>query len=450
MSLRDTTPIAISAEEFAKCMATYAPFEAQARIACAVSGGMDSMALLSLLAPWCRAHGHELVVLHVNHGLRAEADADAAFVMRQAERLDLQGCVLHWQGEKPRGPIQESARRARYNLMTDHCRRQGILHLVVAHHQDDQSETVALRLQSGSGLAGLSGMAAVRYLPDLRLIRPLLGLPKARLQATLEQQGLDWKEDPSNRNDAHRRVHYRKLLQSSEQGVLLGQRLAALAGTYGRLRAWSEAETGRWLARVVRMHPAGYALLEAAAFTEAPDWLARQAWFQLLRTIGGAAYGVRGTSLDASLESWRTTGRMPETLGGCRILPYASGKVLVMREVEGLRSHPLRPGDTVLWDGRFRFARAWDCQDDRELLVGPLGHDGVNKLLQKIPSLRKSRIPRAVWPSFPALFCLDGLLAVPHLNYTWYKVEGKCGIAYSARPYHSLAESVFRPAMSGL
>ncbi|MFC4350949.1 tRNA lysidine(34) synthetase TilS [Fodinicurvata halophila] len=431
-------------------MAAYAPFEAQARIACAVSGGVDSMALLSLLAPWCRAHGHELMVLHVNHGLRAEADADAAFVMQSAEKLNVQGRVLHWQGQKPSGPVQAPARRARYDLLAGFCREKGILHLAMAHHLDDQSETVALRLQSGSGLAGLAGMASVRYLPDLRLIRPLLGLPKTRLQATLEGQRLDWKEDPSNRNEAHRRVRYRKLLQGSEDALLLGQRLASAAGVYARLRAWSEAEAARLLARAVQVHPAGYALVQAAVLSEAPEWLARRAWFQLLRTIGGSAYGVRGSSLTAYLEAWKATGRMPETLGGCRILPYGAVQFLVVREAQGLRSHPLRPGDTLLWDGRFRFSRARECEDGRELLVGPLGHEGVNRLLQKIPSLRKSRIPRAVWPSFPALFCLDGLLAVPHLNYTWYKVEGKCGIAWSARPYHSLAESVFRPAMSGL
>ncbi|WP_051608766.1 tRNA lysidine(34) synthetase TilS [Fodinicurvata fenggangensis] len=449
MSGHEASSRAISPDEFSDLMQPFAPFEAGARIACAVSGGVDSTALLLLLAQWCQRSGHELLVLSVDHGLRTGSAGEAEDVMRQARSLGLKGRILPWQGAKPKGAVQEPARKARYALLSNCCREEAVLHLALAHHADDQAETLALRLQSGSGLAGLAGMSAVRYLPDLRLLRPLLGIPKARLEATLKLHGLEWHEDPSNRNAGHRRVRYRAVLGEADEGKQLTRTLLSTSGALGRLRAWSDAETARLLARAVELHPAGYALVQKAVLQDAPEWLWRGFWARLLRTVGGTAHSVRSASLDEARAFLFARGRMPETLGRCRIQEFDAGQLLVMREPVGLPDVALKPGAALIWDGRFRFRRLPDCPDQKVVMIRGLGEDTAGKLARSVPSLQQCRMPRRTWASFPAVFCLDGLLAVPHLNYKCYKMRDKYGISCVPQPHHSLAESIFRLAVSG-
>ena len=96
------------------------------------------------------------------------------------------------------GGVLAAARAARYGLLEAACRGERILHLLVAHHYEDQAETVALRVARGSGAVGLAGMAAVREVHGLRVLRPLLAVPKARLMAILRQADWPWLDDPSN------------------------------------------------------------------------------------------------------------------------------------------------------------------------------------------------------------------------------------------------------------
>ncbi|MEJ1938863.1 tRNA lysidine(34) synthetase TilS, partial [Nostoc sp. NIES-2111] len=152
----------------------------------AVSGGPDSMALLALCAAWAneRPDGQPrppLFAATVDHWLRPEARDEAAMVAREASRLSVPHSVLDWAGPKPRTGLQEAARQARYALLAEEARRVGATDVVTAHHADDQAETILMRLVRGSGLDGLAGMAAERPLDGVRLVRPLLGIPKSRL-----------------------------------------------------------------------------------------------------------------------------------------------------------------------------------------------------------------------------------------------------------------------------
>ena len=108
--------------------------------------------------------------------LRPESAAEAA-ATRDAARTPsaCEAEILRWSEAKPRTGLQQAARAARYRLLREACRRRGILHLLVAHHADDQAETVAMRAARQSGPDGLAGMSAAVELPEVRLLRPLLG-----------------------------------------------------------------------------------------------------------------------------------------------------------------------------------------------------------------------------------------------------------------------------------
>ena len=199
----------LDAASFAELMAPFEPFEREPVLAVAVSGGRDSLALALLAQDWVRARDGRVVAMIVDHGLRPEAPREAAVTLALVEAQGGEGIVLRWAGTKPKAGLQAAARAARYRLLREECRRRGILHLLVAHHAEDQVETVAMRAARDSGPDGLAGMAAQLESADLRLLRPLLGIGRSRLTATLLVRGLRWIDDPSNADPRFERARLR-------------------------------------------------------------------------------------------------------------------------------------------------------------------------------------------------------------------------------------------------
>ncbi|MGH7537840.1 MAG: tRNA lysidine(34) synthetase TilS, partial [Gemmatimonadales bacterium] len=166
----------------------------------AVSGGPDSVALLDLLAGEAGAHGLRLVVAHLDHGMAEGSAAVAASVTRLAARYGLP-CKV---GRLDLGPgaSETAARRARYLWLEATRTRVGADWLVTAHHQDDQAETVLLRMLRGSGPAGLAGIPARSR---TGIVRPLLPFTRAELAAHVRARSLTAHEDPANADSRHLR-----------------------------------------------------------------------------------------------------------------------------------------------------------------------------------------------------------------------------------------------------
>ncbi len=401
-------------------MAQLGPFEPAPRLAVAVSGGADSLALAVLLADWARACRGSLVALTVDHQLRAASCAEARQVARCCADLGLEHHILTWRGAKPESNRQAAARRARYDLLSAWCRRHGVLHLAIAHHRDDQAETLLLRLGRGSGLNGLAAMTAVNELADLRLLRPLLALPRDRFRATLKARGLAWIEDPSNRNPAYARTGVRRLLAGADGAGLSGMRLAAAAGHLGRARSALEDALAALLADSAALDPAGFAWLEPEPLLAASPELALRALSRVLLSVGGADYAPRLERLER-LHGRLRDGRLGRgsTLGGCRILPRR-GRLLVVREAAAVATVPVRPGERLRWDGRFEVKVGRNAAPRTgPLRLGPLGEAGraaLSGLLRDLPGPPPA-VPPPARPGLPALSDRRGLLAVPHLGY---------------------------------
>jgi len=179
-----------------------------------VSGGPDSLCLMDALHTLAPELGIALHIAHLHHGLRgAEADADAAFVAEQATARGLPCTVEHLEvralAEREGLSLEEAARQARYTFLAEVAARVGSRTIAVAHHADDQVETVLMHLLRGSGLAGLRGMrpsmplteyhGLLRRPPEgLRLVRPLLGVWRSEIEAYLRARGLTPRFDRSN------------------------------------------------------------------------------------------------------------------------------------------------------------------------------------------------------------------------------------------------------------
>ncbi len=179
------------------------------RLLLAVSGGTDSLVLMHLFSRLGPGFGLSLHVASLDHGLRgADGAADAAFVREQAEQLGLQ--VTLGTAEGLRG--EADARRARYDFLAATAEATGTQYVAVAHHADDQAETVLLNLLRGSGLRGLAAMRLSAPLPghpQLTLLRPFLGVSRSELQDWCCAQGLEPRQDASNRDLRLRRNRLR-------------------------------------------------------------------------------------------------------------------------------------------------------------------------------------------------------------------------------------------------
>jgi len=170
----------------------------------AFSGGMDSSVLLHALAQLPDARQRGLRALHVDHGLRAESKAwaqhSAAFAARLGIALDVVQVAVD---QTPGQGLEDAARRARHAALGEMLQEGEILAL--AHHRDDQAETVLLKLLRGAGPEGLGGMRTMRQFGKGYLWRPLLSMPRASLATYADDNGLHWIDDPSNADTQLRR-----------------------------------------------------------------------------------------------------------------------------------------------------------------------------------------------------------------------------------------------------
>ena len=205
------------------------------RLAVAVSGGSDSLALLLLLRRHAERRRLQLSVAHFHHGLRPEADADAEFAASWARRLALPFWLCRSTALRPEMPnLEAAARRRRYRFFSRLLALSPPAADAVAtgHTADDQAETVLLRLLRGTGPSGLSAIQPVLRARRGSILRPLLPFHRDELQAWLRAEGASWREDASNRDSRRRRNRIRhELLPALERDYnpRLRRRLAALA-----------------------------------------------------------------------------------------------------------------------------------------------------------------------------------------------------------------------------
>ena len=268
----EKSPITVS---FAKQL--FADWKDAPALVLAVSGGPDSVALMWLAARWRRdlSRGPRLVAVTIDHGLRVEAAREAREVKHLARALEIEHRTLRWNGAKPKTGVPAAAREERYRLLGAAARSVRATHILTAHTQDDQAETLLMRLLRGSGIAGLSAMARETKRDDVTLARPLLTVPKSRLVATLHRAKIAYADDPTNRDTAFTRPRLRALLPllAAEGGDARG--LARLAARLARANEAVEVLTDgaeRYLAlkgNAARQEKARE--LDARAFAALPE-----------------------------------------------------------------------------------------------------------------------------------------------------------------------------------
>ena len=262
----------------------------------AVSGGADSVALLSLMSSLADSWALTLTVLHVNHGLRgSEAREDATFVSKLCKQFGLRfvckqaDLALH-PGRKDKRSLQERAREARYAIFSRVAAELGADKVALGHTADDQAETLLMWMLRGSGTAGLAGIPPVR---GTLFIRPLLDLSRTDLLAYLRTQGLSFREDSSNAKPVYLRNRVRhELLPALERfNPNIRRVLQRQADILREEDLYLEQSVVEKLARLVRDEVDGSLTLDRGQLLALPLALQRRALRMLIRRMSGKANG---------------------------------------------------------------------------------------------------------------------------------------------------------------
>jgi len=388
---------AAPAQALAEAMARLAP--ETRRLGVAVSGGGDSLALLHLLADWADGTGVALSAASVDHGLRPEADAEIALAAEACAARDIPFEKLNW-CEAPVGNLQAAARSARYALLNAWAVRHGLDAVCLGHTQDDQAETVLLRLTRGSGVDGLAAMRGRTVRDGMIWLRPLLGVTRAALREDLRARAVRWAEDPSNEDPRFDRVRIRQAMAALD---LDPARLAATAEAMARAqealgRRAVEAQAVRFETGDILLDPQTMSALDAET--------ALRLLAEALRWVSGAPYRPRLSSLVDLLGALRT-GRAA-TLHGCHVTSGRGGW-RVCREYAAVADEEVPAG--APWDGRWRLALSTpECAP--QATVRALGQAGLAQIDRP-----GSAPPHVSLLATPAIWDGGQVLSVPRLNW---------------------------------
>lgn len=392
------------------------------RVALAVSGGADSVALMFLVRSWLdlRSSGPQITVLTVDHRLREAAASEAEWVKGKAKWLDFQHETLVWEGEKPRSGLQAEARSARYGLMTDYCRAVTIPAIATAHTSDDQAETFLMRLARGSGLDGLSAMEDISRRDGIDILRPLLMISRPRIEAFLTKWDQSWLDDPSNEDERYERVRVRRKLKAAQSLGLSPAAIALSARRLRRARDALEGVTSEFLRAKVSLHEAGFAKLRLPELIEIHEDVAIRALARMIAAVGGSSDPLRLWQIEGC---YRTMRRAPRsaTLGGCRLIAK-NAELTIIREVGRMDTASgcdIQPGETKIWDGRFRVTH---MGGEAGATLRALGADGIS--IVKAAKGQFGEVPRLAAMTLPSLWIEGKLCYAPFIDFAGHAPDG--------------------------
>ena len=207
-------------KEFIKNIEKKYTFEKKPYVAVAVSGGPDSMSLLFLVNAFIKYKKGYLMALIVDHRIRKNSKEEAKYISTYLDKNNINSQILTVDKDNVTKKSMNEARNNRYNLLTDFCIKNNILHLFVAHHKNDNLETFLNRKIAGSDFYGLKSMSELSFYNKVRLIRPLLNFSKETLLDYNKKNKIKYINDPTNLNLNYTRPTIRSFLKNSDKKTI--------------------------------------------------------------------------------------------------------------------------------------------------------------------------------------------------------------------------------------
>ena len=282
----------------------------------AVSGGSDSLALVSIIKNLMQENKYKFFFAIVDHNLRKNSGAEALSVKRLLSKYDINLTILK-NKKKIDKNIQKNAREIRYNLLEKFCKKKKAKSLIVAHHQDDQVETFLIRLSRGSGVEGLSSMNEITTLKQgTSLIRPLLDFKKNELISITKHTFNKFFKDPSNKNRKFLRTNIRELKKNLEKKGINFEKIVRsiknIASTKEAINFYVERSIKKYITFKGKL-----TILNLEKFRQEPKEIKFKIVNKIIKKTTNSYYPPRSKKVLNLIDGFQRNRIKKLTLGGC-------------------------------------------------------------------------------------------------------------------------------------
>eukprot|EP01119_Soliformovum_irregulare_P024655 TRINITY_DN8891_c0_g1_i1.p1 TRINITY_DN8891_c0_g1~~TRINITY_DN8891_c0_g1_i1.p1 ORF type:complete len:508 (-),score=67.81 TRINITY_DN8891_c0_g1_i1:23-1351(-) len=264
-------------------------WNANRKIGVAYSGGVDSTALVFLLKRWGDQRGIQVKTLTIDHSLREGSDKEARAIHQQAIAMGVEHDIITHKWESPPGnKLESAARDARMEWFRTWMKEKGISLMFLGHHLGDNVETFLMRIIRSSGLDGLSCIPTfIQISPGMILVRPLLSIPKSRLEATCRENNLRWWEDPTNESDGIFRNRLRTFIKQDLMPSMRISRIRDVIDDASKIRAANESSISRFLSYAIVDPSSGSIQFPMHEFAALDDALKIKILGRISRSLAG-------------------------------------------------------------------------------------------------------------------------------------------------------------------
>ena len=388
-------------------------FKLEKKIAVAVSGGPDSLALTILLQKFSLENNIDLKAISIDHDLRSSSKDELQWLASELKKRKIKHKIIKWKSLKPNANILSSARNKRYELLIKECERVDIKHLFTGHHLDDQVENVLLRIIRGSGIKGLGSLQEKFKFTKSRvnILRPLLKYPKKSLISFLANEKQEYIVDPTNSNNNFDRSRVRKVSSHLINEGLSNKRLLS---TIKNLKDANNSITyliNSSLKSFIKINSRGAISILLDQFEPLPEEVKFRSLSKLLTFVGKGKNTPRSKNILNLLDIISKNNFKNLTVAGC-LIKKVKKEIFFLPEVTRKMYVAKIRSSNFIWNEQYKITMKNDYA--KGLSIQYLGENGIKALPKKYGNkLEKDTHPH----SYLSIWKGRKLIAVPDIKY---------------------------------
>ncbi len=312
------------------------------KIAVAVSGGCDSLALLALLSDFFLQKKHEKIVIYaitIDHKMRKNSSSEAKDLKKILNIFPTSFKLHHRiltiaKNKIPQRNIEAKLREIRYELMINFCKKNKIPIIFLGHHLGDIAENFLIRLFRGSSIEGLASISEVKEIQEIKLIRPLLNFNKQQLKDFLISKKISWFEDESNNDEKFLRNKIRNFLASFPEEKILQTRLKNTGDYFFKMREFFDEKTAQEKSRISTKNKDSSYIINREELKKLPEEIALKILAEILVEISEKIYKPRREKLQRFFDYLCTNQDLkPRNFYNCMLKKINNNEVLIYRQL---------------------------------------------------------------------------------------------------------------------